>query len=283
MISDWEEQRLLLPHGLECAVRLHGPEDGIPVLAVHGWLDNAASFAVLAPLLPRCRIVALDFPGHGRSDWRPLSSPYYIWSYVAEIRGVVEHFGWKQFVLLGHSMGGAAGCLYAALYPAELSKLVLLDILGPVSTPPEKLPEKMRDALAQLDTLKARQRHYYADFQTAVQARADKGLSLAAATALGKHGIVCDENGCYWNMDPRLRVLSQMSLTEEQVAAFMRQVRCPSLVVLSTEFWKTRQQMLQQRRDYLPDCQLHQLEGGHHQHMEANAEHIAGLIRQFLG
>lgn len=282
MDSLWQEQRLLLPQGLECALRLKGPADGIPVLAVHGWLDNAASFAVLAPLLPNCRIVALDFPGHGKSERRPLSTPYYIWSYVAEIRAVVEHFGWKQFVLLGHSMGGAVGCLYAALYPAELAKLVLLDILGPVSSPPEKLPEQMRNGLAQLESLKARQRHYYADFQSAVQARADKGLSITAATILGERGIVCDENGCYWDMDPRLRVLSPMSLTEEQVAAFMQQISCPSLVVLSTQFWRTRQAMLQQRRGYLPNTRLHQLEGGHHQHMEENAESIADLIRQFL-
>lgn len=271
-----------MPHGLECALWLTGPEDGIPVLAVHGWLDNAASFAALAPMLSHCRIVALDFPGHGRSERRPQSSPYYIWSYIAEIRAVVEHFGWKQFVLLGHSMGGAVGCLYAALYPAELAKLVLLDILGPVSLPPEKLPEHMRDSLAQLDTLKARQRHYYPDFNAAVQARADKGLSMAAATQLGERGIVCDENGCYWDMDPRLRVHSPMSLSEEQVHAFMRQVSCPALVVLSTRFWETRQPMLRRRWDYLPNSQIHQLDGGHHQHMEENAGQIAGLINLFL-
>lgn len=271
-----------MPHGLECALWLTGPEDGIPVLAVHGWLDNAASFAALAPMLSHCRIVALDFPGHGRSERRPQSSPYYIWSYIAEIRAVVEHFGWKQFVLLGHSMGGAVGCLYAALYPAELAKLVLLDILGPVSLPPEKLPEHMRDSLAQLDTLKARQRHYYPDFNAAVQARADKGLSMAAATQLGERGIVCDENGCYWDMDPRLRVHSPMSLSEEQVHAFMRQVSCPALVVLSTRFWETRQPMLRRRWDYLPNAQIHQLDGGHHQHMEENAGQIAGLINLFL-
>lgn len=271
-----------MPHGLECALRLTGPEDGIPVLALHGWLDNAASFSALAPLLPQFRIVALDFPGHGWSERRPLSTPYYIWSYVAEIRAVVEYFGWQKFVLLGHSMGGAVGCLYAALYPIELSKLVLLDILGPLSVSPDRLPEQMRDALAQLDSLKARQRHYYADFPTAVQARADKGLSMAAATLLGERGIVCDDTGCYWDMDPRLRVLSPMSLTEEQVAAFMRQVSCPALVLLSTRFWQTRQSMLHQRRGYLPDVQIHELDGGHHQHMEENAQQVATLIEQFL-
>jgi pimeloyl-ACP methyl ester carboxylesterase len=282
MDTGWQELELTLANDQRCALRTLGPQDGLPVLALHGWQDNAATFALLGPLLADYRIVALDFPGHGLSDRRHLSSPYYIWSYIAEIRAVVEHFGWQRFVLLGHSMGGAVGCLYAALYPQELSAMVLLDILGPLSTSPEKLPDQMREALAELDTLKSRQRNYYRDFQAAVQARADKGLGFEASRMLGERGIVCDEKGCYWNLDPRLRVLSPMSLSEEQVEGFMRQIRCPVMAVLSTQFWAKRQAMLQRRRPYLPQAEIHELEGGHHQHLEVQAPQIAGLIRQFL-
>jgi pimeloyl-ACP methyl ester carboxylesterase len=51
--------------GLHLAARVHGPDDGAPMLAMHGWLDNAATFDGLAPLLPGRRIVALDFAGTG--------------------------------------------------------------------------------------------------------------------------------------------------------------------------------------------------------------------------
>lgn len=56
---------------LRLAALAWGPSDGYPVLATHGWLDNAASMALLAPrlceALPALQIVSLDLPGHGLS------------------------------------------------------------------------------------------------------------------------------------------------------------------------------------------------------------------------
>jgi pimeloyl-ACP methyl ester carboxylesterase len=46
--------------------KVWGPDDGVPVLALHGWQDNAGSFDTLAPhLLPsKIRLVCLDFCGN---------------------------------------------------------------------------------------------------------------------------------------------------------------------------------------------------------------------------
>ena len=45
--------------------KLWGPVEGLPTIALHGYLDNANSFDRLAPLLTRRRIFAMDFAGHG--------------------------------------------------------------------------------------------------------------------------------------------------------------------------------------------------------------------------
>jgi pimeloyl-ACP methyl ester carboxylesterase len=79
-----EEIRLNLPH-LEMAAHLYGPEDGHPVIALHGWLDNAATFTRLAPMLPGLRILALDFAGHGYSAHRPPGGSYLIWDNVLDV------------------------------------------------------------------------------------------------------------------------------------------------------------------------------------------------------
>ncbi len=280
-----KELRLGLADGQECALCLWGDPQSPPVLALHGWQDNAASFALLAPLLAanRC-IVAPDLPGHGRSSPRPQQVPYYIWSYVREVRAIVEHFGWSRFDLLGHSMGGAVACLYSALYPRELGRLILLDSVGPLATPAQQLPAQMREALAEMESLKARQRNYYRNRDAAIQARADKGVTREAATKLAERGVLCDDKGCYWNLDPRLRVLNPLSLCEEQVEAFIRQISCPQLLVLAPAFWHTpaRQAMLARRLSYFPHAELHRLQGGHHQHMEAETPQVAALIERFL-
>ena len=124
MSACFEEVRLSLPH-IELAAHLYGPEDGVPVLALHGWLDNAASFARLAPKLDGLRIVALDFAGHGHSEHRPAGAGYALWDYAYDVLQVAEQFGWQRFSILGHSMGAMLTAIQQARH-ASFAAVVLL-------------------------------------------------------------------------------------------------------------------------------------------------------------
>src|SRR5204862_6383008 len=63
-MNEAREIGLKSARGTLAALRWTSPSEGAPVrvLALHGWLDNAASFAPLAPHLPGLDLVALDLP-----------------------------------------------------------------------------------------------------------------------------------------------------------------------------------------------------------------------------
>ena len=121
-----------------------GPENGLGVLALHGWLDNANSFAPLAQSLgPQYRLVAVDLPGHGRSDHRTAGASYAFADWVAPVVGLVDALGWEKFILMGHSMGAGIATLVAGTFPERLRALILLEGLGPLTTLPEKSPAQL--------------------------------------------------------------------------------------------------------------------------------------------
>lgn len=67
----WEEIQIEVPWGI-VAGKWYGDRDQQPVLALHGWQDNAGTFDKLIPLLPACvPILAIDLPGHGLSSHYP--------------------------------------------------------------------------------------------------------------------------------------------------------------------------------------------------------------------
>lgn len=282
-MSQLPEEHEVTAGELRLAVSSLGAPEGPPVLALHGWRDNAATFAPLAALLPQWRIHAIDLAGHGRSGWRHHEGGYSIWSYLDDVLAVADALALSRFTLLGHSMGGAVACLFAALYPERCERLVLLDSVGPLATAPEDAPGQLRRALDQLRSKKARFKRRYASWDEAVQARADKGLGFAAASLLGERSIRQDAQGFYWSTDPRLALPNPVSLTEAQIEAFMRKIACPTLLVAAPEFWESRQQMFERRCTYIAGLQVETLPGHHHQHLEGQVEAVAQHCRRFLG
>jgi len=102
-----KELRFPLPYG-QLAAKEWGNPDGMPVLAVHGWLDNAGSFDPLIPhiLQPHnLHIIAIDEPGVGFSSHKPVGSEYNRWSTLVDMKRVVDYMKWDKFTLIGHSQG----------------------------------------------------------------------------------------------------------------------------------------------------------------------------------
>jgi len=100
------------------------------VLLVHGIGEEAArDFRDhIAWLQKSFHVVAVDLPGFGQSDKaNVLYSPG---NYARVLRVVAGRFLHGPFVLVGHSMGAVVGLRYAAAYPDDVLRLVVVDAPG---------------------------------------------------------------------------------------------------------------------------------------------------------
>ena len=114
-----------IPLGRIAALRWGEP--GAPkVLALHGWLDNAASFIPLSAQLPGLDLVAIDLPGHGRSAHLPPGADYSFVGAINAILDVADALGWGRFAFLGHSMGAGLASMIAAACPERIERLVAI-------------------------------------------------------------------------------------------------------------------------------------------------------------
>ncbi|MFI6170646.1 alpha/beta fold hydrolase [Nocardia sp. NPDC051052] len=102
---------------------------GRPLLALHGHMSDAASFAGLAErLAPGWRLIALDQRGHGYSD---RAQDYTRAGYLDDITALLDHLGLDSVVLVGHSLGGINAYQFAARHPERVEAFIDAD--GPAS------------------------------------------------------------------------------------------------------------------------------------------------------
>ena len=107
-----------------------GAEDAPAIVMLHGLRSYAYTWAPIAETLMRdWRVIALDQRGRGESDWDPQGN-YSTQAYVDDLAALVDHLKLGRFVLLGHSMGGTNGIIYAASHPDRVTALVIED-MGP--------------------------------------------------------------------------------------------------------------------------------------------------------
>lgn len=281
MSLDVEEVRLSLPH-IELAAHVFGPADGVPVIALHGWLDNANSFARLAPRLHGLRILAVDMAGHGHSAHRPAGAGYALWDYVYDVLQVAEQMGWQRFGLLGHSLGAIVSVVLAGAMPHRVSHLALIDGVLPPTAKDEDPAERLGMALqAQLDQ-GSKRKSVHKTLERAIEARM-KGVvavSREAAELLAQRGLMPVPGGYTWRSDSRLTLHSPLRLSEEQALAFVRRVACPTQLVVA------QQGMLAEHAALLEGLPfaVEYLPGGHHLHLndEAGAVLVADCFNRFF-
>lgn len=264
---------------------LHAGRAGAPkLLALHGWLDNAASYLPLLPYLGDFELVALDLPGHGGSDHRAPGYDYMLVDWIHDVLDVLDVLGWQRTRLLGHSMGGAIATMVAVSAPERIERLALIEALGPLAGEAADAGTRLRHAVAARRALKpGRPPRLIDDVEQAVDARlAVSNMTRAAARLIVERNLRAVDGGWAWRSDPRLTLPSHLRVDESFIRAWLRALEVPTFVLCADPSPPYFTPALRDARlAEVRDAQLVLLAGGHHLHMEQPAA-VAALLRPFL-
>lgn len=94
--------------------------DGEPVMMIHGFLSSAGINWILAgtfeALAKDHRVIALDMPGHGKSD-KPLDPNAYGNQLVEDVILLMDHLSIPKAHIVGYSMGGMIAMKLVCTHP----------------------------------------------------------------------------------------------------------------------------------------------------------------------
>ncbi|NRB58229.1 MAG: alpha/beta fold hydrolase [Salinicola sp.] len=251
-----------------------GDEAAPAWVALHGWLDNAASFARLAPALVAelgIRLVALDLPGHGHSPHRGERADYPLWGYVPDVLEALDGLNLRAATLVGHSMGAGVASLIAAAMPARVERLALIDGLASTTNEPAETVVQLQAALG------ARERRRgsagdYPSVDDAVAARVRGGVTpIDADTArpIVERNLARGEDGRYrWRTDRRLTWPSLLRWTPDQMLETVAAIRAPVLLLQATGGVLAGRPHLGDACRRIDRLERRLVSGGHHLHLE---------------
>lgn len=292
-----EEIRIPVPYGY-IAGKAWGDPKGRPILALHGWLDNAATFDGLVPLLPEgYRLVSVDQPGHGFSSHYPAGMQYKLSDAFTFIRRVLEHLQWEKATLLGHSMGGGTSLWYTAMFPEQVERLVQIDLISFGHLSLNKHVTASRKSV--LETMKIHKKmespevptYNFEDAcgQAFMASNIINGLgsiSKESVQTLMTRGLREVEGGYTWSADLRLRIPTAFNMVQEVTEEYGGKVSCPHLMIKATNSKKymsdeSYERILKLYRNNNPQFVYREIEGGHHLHLNT-PETVAPVISRFL-
>ena len=131
-------------NGLDFAVDVRGPDDGTPVLALHGWPDRGALWDDQVPALNAAgfRTIAPDLRGFGDSA-RPEGVEHYnILLLAGDALGILDHLGIERAHVVGHDWGAALAWAIAGLMPDRVDQLVAMSVAHPSAFSRGGIPQR---------------------------------------------------------------------------------------------------------------------------------------------
>lgn len=248
---------------------------GRDLVLLHGWGLNLGVWRGLTrELSARFRIIAIDLPGHGRSDWDPdaATPAAQAWRLHQTIAALTE-----RYALLGWSLGGQFALDLAAAIPAGIQRLIL------VGTTPRFLaapgwragmpPARLEELAAALRRSPDRTLEAFLGLCARGSApRTAQRVRNALRAAVAAHG----------KAQPQALASGLERLKQVDLRAALSLVRTPTLVIAGSEDQVTRAAASRALAARLPNARYLQVAGAAHAPFLSHPAHFAGALREFL-
>ena len=245
------------------------------IVILHGWLDHAMSWKKVAERL--CgrgyEVHVYDQRGHGKSAHVALSSHYHFIDYVADLQAFVhKHICNHQIptTLIGHSMGGSVGLIYASsVYEHQLDRLVLIEGLGPPVESPRNSAARLKRHLQQRSILAE-----HPTFNTLEEAarrllKRHPYLSKSEAERLTARILKKTTSGWSWIWDVRHRQSAALSYPESLRSTLIQNIKIPTFILLCNKSPYVKIPEISSRlKQFTGPLQTDYIDSGHSPHLE---------------
>lgn len=254
------------------------------VLALHGWLDNAASFSMVGPQLSKIDLCAIDMAGQGLSDFRSPDASYDLLGELQDLYEISRLFSKGPIDIVGHSRGAIVAALFAAIAPEKVNRLVLIDSIEPFLQKISDLPKGLADSLRANHSLTGRSGTLYSKREQAIQARTqnENPISERSAELLAERSLKQLDAGWSWHADQRLKAPSAYRITEEMRGDFFRLIQAPTLLIEPENGMIKLDSRFKNAGSAVPNLTRKTVPGAHHCHMDDCPEMVAELIEDWL-
>lgn len=235
--------------------------EGIPVLLLHGWGSSCEVYTgFINTLKNRCRLVALDFPGCGKSD--TMAEPWDLQKYCDFVLKFMAAVGLENPIMMGHSHGGRVTLYMTASGMVNPPKIVLLDAAGliPKKTFKQKYRAKSFKAIKAVLTLPL-----------------IKNFSGSLLDKARRHYGSAD-----YNAAPEVLRKTLVSLVNTDIRDILSNIKCPSLLIWGENDTATPLADAKVIEALIPDAGLCVIKGtGHFSFVERPYEANA-IINSFI-
>ncbi|MFC1579133.1 alpha/beta fold hydrolase [Pseudomonadota bacterium] len=138
--------RHYLVNGLKLHLTFAGPEEGEPVLLIHGFPDTHQVWRHQIPVLAEAgyRVIAPDLRGFGASDAPLEKGTYHRSKVVGDLLGILDVLGIEKVKLIGHDWGGAVTWAFVLAYPQRVERFVPMAVGHPQAYPRGGLAQKLK-------------------------------------------------------------------------------------------------------------------------------------------